>query len=348
VLHIVFGPDTFSSHEYVRELVASLLPRDSIGDGVIRIEGKTATPTDILDACGQVSLFGAKPVVIVEGLLARFEPPKRSGGRSKTRRRRTLENTEWSDFALRVQAAVATADLILLDGALGATNELLAALRSKDNVRVFPLPGDEDLHTWIVERARKAGARIDDGAVRQLASQSQGDLWYLASELDKLSVYCQGRMITRQSVAELTAGMTTSNIFWLVDAIVEGRVKDAQRLLADMWQSGLSAGYVLTMVERQLRILAQALEVTGSKGEATLRDSEFARLQHFARTRALRQSRGMTHASVRAAFACVLAADRAIKTGTLDERVALDLLINDLLAVGRTDRVNPPPLTCDS
>lgn len=340
MLHIVFGPDTFSSGEFVRDLVARLLADDPAGEGIARIEGKTATPADILNACGQASLFGARPLVIVEGLLARFDPPKRSSGRSKAKKRKTLANTEWSGFAERLKPAVDAGELILLDGALDAKNELLNSLKSRDNTHVFPMPGGDTLRAWIVQRAKNAGAEIDDAAIEQLSAQSQGDLWYLASEVDKLSAYCQGTTITAQSVADLTTGLATSSIFKLVDAIVEGKVHDAQRLLADMWESGLSAGYVLTMVARQLRIIAQALEAAGAKGKVSLQGGEFAGLPDFARTRAVRQCRGMTPASVRAAMACVSATDRAIKTSTLDERVALDLLINDLVVVGRTDRVD--------
>ena len=339
MLHIVFGPDSFSAHECVQGLLASLSANDPDGEGVARLEGKTASPGDILNACGQVSLFGGRPVVIVEGLLVRFQAKKRAA-RGRSRKKKGSGTGEWDGFAERLGSVVDAGDLILVDGALDAKNEMLMALRPLGKVHVFPVLGGDELQRWIVRRVKEAGVSIETDGVRQLSAQSQGDLWYLSSEIEKLAAYCQGKAITGRAVAELTTGTLTSNIFWLVDAIVEGRVRDAQRLLDDMWQSGFSAGYVLTMVERQLRILAQALEATESRGKVRLEGGEFAALPEFARTRAVKQSRGMTQRSVESALACVVAADKSIKTGRLDERVALDLLINDLVTVGRTDRVN--------
>ncbi|MFW6056592.1 MAG: DNA polymerase III subunit delta [Chloroflexota bacterium] len=340
MLHIVFGPDSFSAHECVQRLLASLSANDPDGEGVARLEGKTATPTDILNACGQVSLFGGRPVVIVEGLLARFESKKRAP-RGRGRKKKGSGSGEWDGFADRLGSVVEAGDLILVDGALDAKNEMLVALRPlSKQVHVFPVLGGEELQKWIVRRVKEAGAGIEADALRQLSGQSQGDLWYLSSEIEKLAAYSQGKTITSRAIAELTTGTLTSNIFWLVDAIVEGRVRDAQRLLDEMWRSGFSAGYVLTMVERQLRIVAQALEATEARGKVRIESGEFAGLPEFARTRAVKQSRGMTQRSVESALACVVAADRSIKTGRLDERVALDLLINDLVTVGRTDRVD--------
>jgi DNA polymerase-3 subunit delta len=334
VLHIVYGPDTFSSRGFVRDLVASLLQDNPTGEGIARVEGKTATPSEVLNACGQVSLFGARPVVIVEGLLARFEPPKRPG-RSRTRKRKALSEGEWADFADRLKPAIATAEVIFVDTQLSSGNDLLAALKDCADVHVFPVLSEAEQVRWMTQRAREAGSGIEDAAARQLAAQAQGDLWQLAGEVDKLAAYCSGETITTQAVARMTASTPSANIFRLVDAIVEGRAKDSQHLLEDMWQSGSSAGYILTMVERQLRIVAQALEATGPRGKVTPQGGEFAGLQDWAQRRAVSQGRRLSPHRVRLALDRVTEADRAVKKGTLDEQTALDLLINDLVAVGR-------------
>ena len=334
MLHIVYGPDSFSSREFIRDLVTSLMVDDPAGEGLARIDGRTTTPADVLNACGQVSLFGTRPVVLVEGLLSRFESKKQSG-RSRGRKRKGQATSEWENFPAKVQPVVSASELILVDGELGKGNFMLAALAPLGQVHVFSRPGGEDLLRWIARRAKSGDAGIDMAAAQQLAALSQGDLWYLASEVDKLAAYCAGRTITQQAIAELTMAASTSSIFKLVDAIVESRARDAQRLLEDMWESGSSAGYVLTMVERQLRIVAQALEATGPHGRVTLQGGEFAALPEFAQRRAVGQARRLPSALVRAALDRVTAADKAVKTGTLDERVALDLLINDLASAAR-------------
>ena len=142
-------------------------------------------------------------------------------------------------------------------------------------------------------------------------------------------MYADGRTITGDMAGAMVTGMPTTTIFALVDAIVEGRQDVARHNLDTLYHEGIAAGYVLTMIHRQLRLMAMAKDRTIGTAEAS--KSELAGLHPFAQDKARKQAARFSLPALRRAMEAVVLADRSIKTGMSDERAALDLLITDMV-----------------
>jgi len=336
MLRVIHGADTFTAHERLREILASCGGEPVATDGVQWLDGKTVTPGAIGEACEQVSMFAACNVVVVEGLLSRFskDESRRKPSKSKKGRSPARDKGEWEAFAARVRAIPESALLILLDGELKGANPLLTSLAlATEETTVCPALRPADVQSWIQERVAAAGGRIDRDAATRLGALVGSDLWLLSSEIEKLVVYAGGAPVRTAMVDEVTASAPAPTIFMLVDAIVERSAQLARRRLDDMYLKGLNAGYVFTMVGRQLRIIAQVQEARRHRG-AALPAPDLDRLQPFALERARRQAQQYSEEHVRNALERLVAADRAMKTGVFTERMALEMLVTDLL--------NPP------
>ncbi len=333
MLHVLYGPDTFTVHEELRRIIEPRTGTEDERPEVVRMDGATATPGQIGAACQQFSLLSSRRIVVVEGLLARFEPEKPSRDRSrKARTKKAGLPPEWEAFVPQAAALPDASMLALIDAELKPANYLLKALRALPglDIRLMTPPRGDKLVAWIRQRAEAAGARIDAEAAALLGALAGADLWIVHAEIEKLAVYADGRAITADMVRDMTANSSSSTIFALVDAIVEGRQANARRWLERMYRDGLSAGQIFTMVERQMRLIAQLLEAR--RGTAGVEPSgELAGLQDFARNRASEQSRRFDERRVRRALDAIVAADRSIKTGACTDRTALDLLVTDLL-----------------
>lgn len=335
MLHVLYGPDTFTVHEELHRVLAPYLADESENPETVRLDGPTATPAQIATACQQFSLLSATRIVVVEDLLSRFEPEKPARDRArKAKAKRAGLPPEWESFAPRVAALPDNSVLVLLDAEVSAGNHLLKVLRALPgaDVREMLPPRGDSLVAWIRQRAAAADARIDNDAARQLGVLAGADLWQLNSEIQKLAGYADGKPITAEMVRDMTSSSASSTIFMLVDAIVEGKQADARRRLDQMYRDGLSAGYVFTMVGRQLRIIAQLLEARQQRGSAPP-VGELAGLHEFAVRRAGDQARKFDEHRVRRAFEAVVAADRSIKTGVCDDRTAMEQMVTDLLPV---------------
>jgi DNA polymerase-3 subunit delta len=284
-------------------------------------------------ACDTVPFMSAARLVIVEGLLSRLGGT-RSGGRGRKgggaqTGGRPSEADAWLALAEHVDAMPPTTHLVLTDGEVGAGNPLLVALKGKGEVREFRPLGQRAVVPWIERRARAIDLKLEPGAVKLLAEFVGDDLWALAGELDKLSLYANGETVSGDDVRALVAAVRETSVFPLVDAIVEGRPAAAVRLLRQMFRQEASAQYILAMVQRQVRLLAVARDMLdgGASGRAI---GEALRLRDFALERLLDQAPRYSAGRVRAAFRRLLEADLQIKRGVYGAELALELLVQDL------------------
>jgi DNA polymerase-3 subunit delta len=336
VLHIIYGPDSFTARQIVKTLSDQRQQGDIEGpDATVWLEQKSTSPGAVIDACSQGALFGAPPPVILEGLLARFEPSRSGvarGRRSKKKDGPVLG--EWDPFPGMVAALPVTSLLILLDGDIKGPNPMLKAIEPHaTKTHVMRTPDQGRVAGFVQQKVAAGGGTIAPEAVYNLSTNSNGDLWYVSTEVEKLLMYADGKMITGEMADAMVTGIQSTTIFALVDAIVEGRQDAARHNMDKLYHEGIAAGYVLTMVHRQLRLVAQAKEWSSRSRGSESPKGEFSGLPSFAQERARRQASRFSLPAIRRALTAVIEADRSIKTGISHEQAAMDLLISALSAI---------------
>ena len=157
MLRIIYGADTFTAHEALRDLLAT--GGSYSAEDVQWMDGKTTTPEEILQACEQSSMFAETRLIVVEGLLSRFskDDSGKKPAKVKKRGQKAQGMGEWEAFVERVPGLSEKSILVLLDADLKAVNPLLKGLSSVAGgvTKCEPLKRDE-LPRWVEQR-RKAG-----------------------------------------------------------------------------------------------------------------------------------------------------------------------------------------------
>jgi DNA polymerase-3 subunit delta len=281
-------------------------------------------------ACSAVPFLCPYRLVIAKGLLGRFE--LKSGSERRTTRSRAKLNSgleEWMGLAEYVRQMPPTTMLVLIDGEIKANNRLLKSVASQAKVMVFAPVSDRNLSDWIQDRVKQGGGTISPGAVKLLVGLVGADLWTMSSEIDKLLAYCSGKVITEDSVKQITSYAREANIFSLVDAILEGRRNVAQQLLHRLLQEGASPSYVLAMITRQLRLIVIAKDL-GPKLSRPENRNRLEPTSGYGLEKAVKQAKSYTLERIKKAYHKLLEADIAIKTGKYDSDLALDLLVVEL------------------
>jgi soluble lytic murein transglycosylase-like protein len=150
-------------------------------------------------------------------------------------------------------------------------------------LRMFGRDSGNEVARWVLERAATRGLQVERTAAEALSELIGPNLWSLASEVDKLGQYAQGRPITIADVRTLTPAAREAGMFDLVDAAVEGRTPAALRLLRQMLEDGSDPpAVILVMLARQLRNLVRATELMEQRapqnaiGEATGVTNQYA------------------------------------------------------------------------
>ena len=327
MLHILHGEDDFSRTEALADIKAGLGDELSVATSTTVLPGQSVTLEEIIATCDTVPFLAPHRLVIVEGLLGRFEH------RGKVRRSRKSADNDWSTLGEYARRMPDSTVLILIDAKLGRTNPLLKELAPLANVREFRPLGRDALVPWIRKRAEQADCTVTPEAARLLAALVGSNLWLLSSELEKLCVFALGRPIVEEDIELLVPNAREPSVFDMIDAILEGRAPAAARLLHRLENEGAAPPYLLFMITRQFRLVAQAKDLLQRKRTPADIGSSLGIANEYALKKTLDQARKHPQGRLRAIYRQLLDTDVAIKTGRFKGdrgELALDLLVSDL------------------
>jgi DNA polymerase-3 subunit delta len=329
MIYIYYGEDEFSLREELAALKAQLDSDDMLASNTSLLDGRQLQPAELLAPCGTVPFLGSHRLVIVEGLLGRFETSRAPGKRRDDRASRQ-STAPWKALPSALQELPDTTVLVLVDGRLTPGNPLLRLLAPLGEVREFRPLRRRAVPDWIRQRARARALSVSPGAVALLADLVGNDLRVLSQEMEKLGVYAQDRQIEEHDVRLLVSSAREVSVLSMVDAVVEGRSNVAIRLLEQLQNEGASPTYLLNMITRQYRHLILAKELL----LAHLSPAEIGRrlgiVSDFALRKVLEQAARYSLPQLEAAYRRLLEADAAIKRGVYGDEVTLALLLNDL------------------
>jgi DNA polymerase-3 subunit delta len=330
MLYILYGQDDFSLNQAVEKIKADLGDREMVATNTTSLEGQHLTLSELRNKCDAAPFLSSHRLIIVDGLLGRFEVKQ---SRPRSGRGKSGNGLgEWEGLASYIGQMPETTVLMLVDGEMKGQNPLLKKLSSLAEVRTFPLLRGRDLKAWIQQRVREEGGDINLQAVNLLAELIGGDLWAMNGEIQKLLLYSQERPISEDDVRQLVSHVQEANIFALVDAVAEGRTEIAQRVLHRLYDDGVAPTYILVMITRQFRLIAQAKDLR--KGLSRLQVQDRLGLKSsYSLDKTLSQAKLYDFEGVKRAYDKLLETDLAIKTGKYSDKLALELLVTELVCL---------------
>ncbi|MBI2869722.1 MAG: DNA polymerase III subunit delta [Chloroflexi bacterium] len=326
MLYIFWGPDDFSLRQSLVELKKNLGDPAALLISTSELDGRQLAPNDLRTCCETMPFLSPCRLVVVEGLLERFEPPANTG--KKPPKKASLPDHK--PFADCIAALPAFTALVLTDSSVSNSNPLFRELAVKADVRAFPRPRGARLAQWIASRVKERGGRIAPGAVELLAGFAGDSLWVLAGEIDKLAVYAGSRTIDENDVRNLVSATVEANIFALVDAALENRVSQAENMLEDLAMRGVAAPRVLAMLGRQLGLMVRARDLLGQRTPPREIQSRLGLSADFVFNKTVEQAQRYTWTGLKRAYRKLLETDIIIKTGAMDSQTALNLLVVEI------------------
>ena len=328
--HIIYG-DTFLVAQRLQRIRADAGASDLIESNHHRVLAAQTGVDEVTAMCNSMPFLDAMRLIELEGALGTQEA---SGGNRRGGRGRAASRGGWDRLADVIPAMPDTTLLILVDGELNRSNSLLRSLSQHCQVHAEATPSGPALLQWIKNRAESKGASITPPAIQVLADLLGGDLWGMDRELEKLSLYATGRDINDSDVRAMVPLAQEANIFAAVDAIIDGQPVQALRLMAQLMRDGQEPLYIIAMIQRQLRLLAIARDLSDRGVPQSEMGERMGTRSDFVVRKTLAQARRRNASQIRDSYKRVLASDLAIKQGRLEPAVALELLVAEL-ATGR-------------
>jgi DNA polymerase-3 subunit delta len=326
LLYILLGPDDFSIGEWLSRARKGLGDESVLEANTTIFDGQQVTPEQIGAAAGAMPFLAEKRLIIVNGLLERFEPKGKPGaGKGKA----AAKENGYAAFSQCLEN-LPPSSIVVLAGAAAAGNKLYRELAPRAEVKSFPKLRRDSLNRWIEKRVKGEGGRITPGAVKLLAQLVGGNLWIMAGEVSKLSLYASGDTIDEEMAKRVVGYSQQATVFAMVDAILEFKVKAAQKALGQLLQAGGTPSYLLYMLTRQVRLILRA-KVFSRRGLPEREIQEKLGLTHdFVWRKTLNQAAGYSIARLKEIYTRLLETDLAIKTGRYNGELAVNILVAEL------------------
>ena len=332
MIYVYHGADTYSIKEALVELRSGVGSPDLQDVNTTELTASEVTLPLLMNACSTVPFLADRRLIIVDGLLSSMErrQPARRG-------RRTTERTgpqddagppnQWRSLGESLTHLPPTTDLVFTEGPLRRDNPLLRDLAPIAQVRDFPSPTGADLERWITQRVSQHGAAIAPDATQLLADVVGPDLWAQNSEIEKLTLYRYGQQIRSEDVGAVVSSAKEASVFAAVDAVLERRSGQALQLITRLLDGGGTVSYVLAMLARQVRLVLLAQELLRDRVPQGEMGARLGIASAYPLRKTLDQARRSRPEAMRHLHGMLLEADIAIKTGEMEEQLALDVLV---------------------
>jgi DNA polymerase-3 subunit delta len=329
LIHVFYGADAFSIQEALSDIKMSFGEFSMLDANMLYLAGAKLRPEELQTAVQALPFFGDRRLVIVSGLLERFEAKEKRYTARKSTRSQTGETLLHQTMADIINNAPDSTVIVIADGDVGKSNPLLKSLTQKADIRVFPSMKDLQLKTWARRYVEKAEGQIDQEALELLVKLVGSDLWVMHGEIEKLVLYAAGRTIKSADVRKLVSLSRDASIFTLVDAIVDGLLNVAQQSMSELLDAGAAPSYILVMLARQLRLMVRAKELKkGGQPESAVQSTLGLADYPFRKT--LKQAERYSMTRLHDFYHRLLETDLSIKTGKYNDELALMLLIAEL------------------
>lgn len=305
--YLLFGEERYLIRQYRDKLRKALVPE---GDTMnfTSFEGDDINPKEVIDLAETLPFFAERRVILIEksGLF-------KKGG---------------DDLADYLPEAPDSTLFLFVEEEVDKRSRLYKAASKAGSVIAFGGQTDETLAKWVGNRVRREGKNITQGAYELFVSKTGNDMENIDKELEKLICYCMDReVITPEDVEAVTTEQITSRIFTMIDAIADHQQKKALDLYYDLLALKEPPMRILFNMMRQFQSML-IVKAMSNQGFSNKDIAAKAGCPEWAvRNKYLRQCRSFSIEQIKEALSEGVAYEEAVKTGQMNDQMAVELLI---------------------
>ena len=305
-VYLLYGEEAYLKKQYEEKLKRALIPEDDTMN-FSQFEGKDIRPGEIIDLAETMPFFAERRLILIEN----------SG----------VFKNACEDLAEYMKAIPAATCFVFVEEEVDRRSKMFKNVKEAGRAVEFTRQNEQILTQWILGRMKKENKNITQAAMQHFLNSVGNDMEYIDKELEKLFCYCMDKdVIETEDVAAVCVEQTTNKIFDMVNAIAEKNQKKALDLYYDLLALKEPPMRILFLIARQFQILLQVKELSG-KGYDNKFIASKAGVPEFAVRRNQGQARSFTGEQLYAAVADCVQTEEAVKTGNMNDRMGVELLI---------------------
>ena len=305
-VYLLCGEEAYLRNQYKKRLRDALV-MDGDTMNYSYYEGKDINPRAVIDMAETLPFFADRRVLMVE-----------NSGFFKNK------CEELADYMSSIPESTC---FIFVETEIDKRNRFYKEVKKYGRVVEFGTQKEETLIKWILGILKKEGKNVTKETLQAFLVKTGSDMQMIKNELDKLVAYTDGRdVITTEDVEAVCITQTTNKIFEMVNAIAEGNQKKALELYEDLLSLKEPPMRILFLIARQFNQLYQ-VKLLGKEGLPSSEIAKQAGILPFAVKKYQAQAKSFTEEELRTAVEECVASEEAVKTGAMNDRLSVELLI---------------------
>jgi len=317
-IYLLHGDDEFAIRGFLEErLKAKMGEKSDATMDITTLEGKETSLESVRAETHTMPFLSKRRMVVL------FNPTSLAKGKNQAK---------FTDLLASVPPTTA---LILIEDKVLDEKHWLNSW-CKDHMdqawtQLFALPRGGAMTHWILDQAQASGGTFENSAAQLLASYVDEDPRLAKSEIEKLLTYVDhSRPVSEEDVRNLVSDVRQGDVFQMVDAVGYGDGEKAFRMLRRLLEDG-DALPLFGMIVRQFRLLIQVRELLDQNpGQDHFQIAKQIGVHPYPIQKILPQAKLFNLPQLKAIYYSLSEVDQAIKTGQLNDELALDLLIASL------------------
>lgn len=305
-VYLLYGEESYLKKQYGQKLRQALAGVDDTMN-VAFYEGKNINSGEIIDLAETLPFFAERRLIMLE-----------NSGVFKS------SSEELADYMKHVAE---TTCFVFVEEEVDKRGKMYKAVKNVGRAVEFQRQTEEVLTRWILARLGREQKKITRQVLQLFLEKTGNDMEYIDKELEKLFCYTLGReVVSAADVEEVCVAQTTGKIFEMVDKIAGKQQKQALELYYDLLALKEPPMRILFLIARQFQILLQVKDLK-RQGYDNKQIAAKAKIPEFAVRKNFTQAGRFTSGQLREAVEDCVQAEEDVKTGSLNDRLAVELLI---------------------
>ncbi|MBQ7535850.1 MAG: DNA polymerase III subunit delta [Stomatobaculum sp.] len=306
-VYLLYGDEAYLKQNYKNRFRKAAAGDDGMNVSVF--EGKDISEDAVIDIAGTMPFFSERRLVIVE-----------NSGWFKNKTEKI------ADF---LESFPDTTVLLFLEEETDKRNRLYKTVQKLGYLCELTHPDRRELSIWAARYLAASGKKITASTMDHFLERVGDDMQNVRNELEKLISYLgEEEVVTVRDVDMISSGTVTNRIFDMVRAIAARRTGEALDLYNDLLTLREAPMRILVLIARQYQQLLSVKELTAA-GKDRNEIAKSVKIPAFAVGKLQQQAKSIRSAALFAKIRRCAELEEAVKTGNLQDRLAVELLITE-------------------
>ena len=304
--YLLFGEEDYLKRQYKHKLLDALTqPGDTMNFS--SYEGDGTSVGELIDLAETLPFFADRRVILVTD----------SGFFKKS-------NEELAQYLTQLPESVC---FLFVEREVDKRSKTYKAAAKAGRAVEFRMPDEKTIARWMGARLKEANKTISKEAWAEFVSRTDENMENMDREMEKLLSYTVDREhIALEDVRAVCTQQTQTKIFDMISAVAAKDGKKVMLLYQDLLSAKEPPMRILYLIVRQFRQMIVIKELSGKRTD-TFTIAKRVGMPDFAVRKNLGLCKNFTMEQMRRLLADAAALEERVKTGRMDERMAVELLM---------------------